>query len=306
MSSVHVAEPAGPPAHSPLGHGQREARGLSRPIGSSGLGFVVFAVALGIGLVLPLTMLFVEAFTGDRLAGAADSQGADGFRLLFGSGFYRGAITRTIRLSLMATAISVFVGYSVALALRRRDGTIRSGPAIVLLLPILAGPLVGVVGFITSFSVGWPGYNLINGGRALLGLETGRVLQTEIAILIGMLHFNLPFVVLTLLPVVGNLPVRMLEVSTTLGAGPMTTFRKVTWPLTRRGVSAAAILALALSLSNFVYPHFLGGGRVPVLTTVVGQAMVSFAPHLAAAAALLLVGLGAVLIVLYGWIVRGN
>lgn len=291
------------PAHTPRSTGARE---ISRPIGSSGLGFAVFAVALGFGLGLPLGILFFEAFTGGRLAGSGSAGGLDGFRLLLQSDYYKGAITRTLRLSLIATAVSVLAGYAVALSLRERDGSIRSGPAIVLLLPILCGPLVGVLGFIASFSTGWPGHALINAGREFLGLETGRVLQTEIAVLIGMIHFNLPFVVLTLLPVVSNLPVRMLEVSTTLGSGPLGTFRRVVWPLTRRGVTASAIMALALSLSNFTYPQFLGGGRVPVLTTVVGQAMVSFAPHLAAAAALFLVGLGMILILLYGWIVRGD
>jgi putative spermidine/putrescine transport system permease protein len=268
---------------------------------------LLFIAFIAVGLLAPLTILLQESLTGGgQLAGGPGAESTSGFVAFFGSEYYRDAIYRTVRAATISAAISLMAGYAVALALRTKGGAIRSLPAMTLLLPIICGPLVGVVGFIASFSTGWPGYDLVNFFRSLVGVEQGRVLQTETAIVVGMVHFNLPFVVLTLLPVVANLPEKMLDVSKTLGSTAFDMFRRVIWPLTRRGVASSGIIALALSLSNFVSPYFLGGGRAPVLTTVVGQAMVSFAPDIAAAAAIVLVGLGLVLILLYGWVVKGG
>ena len=273
-------------------------------IGGSGAGFWVLIAFLALGLVVPLVFLFARLFSGGQFA-FGDQRGVwESLRFLFTEDYYRGGIIRTFRVVSIATILSVTGGYAVALALRREDGSSNSAVALLLLLPILSGPLVSVVGFLTSFSTGWPGYNLINWVRGLLGLEQGRVLQTEIAVLIGIVHFNLPFVVLTLVGVLGRIPPRLIQVSKGLGAGSLTTFRRVIWPLSRGGVIAAGVIAFALSLSNFTYPEFLGGPRVPVLTTMVSQAMRTFAPDLAAASALLLVIMGTLLTVAYGLILR--
>jgi putative spermidine/putrescine transport system permease protein len=126
------------------------------------------------------------------------------------------------------------------------------------------------------------------------------VLDTEVAMTIGTVHFVVPFAVLTLYPVARAVPRELLDVSLTLGVKPVATLWHVFLPMCRSGLIAASIIALAMALSAFVNAQFLGGERNLVLTTLVSQLINTFNPTLAAAASAVLVVLGLVLVGAYG------
>jgi putative spermidine/putrescine transport system permease protein len=119
------------------------------------------------------------------------------------------------------------------------------------------------------------------GRLRLLGSETGMV--------IGIVHFVLPFVVLSLANVLRGIPRSLLEAAHSLGASPWQRFRTVTLPLSLPGILAASIIALSLSMSSFIAPHYLGGPADMTLTTLVAQfVLATYNGQLAAAVSVVL------------------
>ena len=167
-----------------------------------------------------------------------------------------------------------------------------SALTLLMTLPVLAGPLVVVLGWMILLSNGGPLLGPLSGwiGRPrLLGSEAGMV--------IGIVHVVLPFVVLSLASVVRAIPESLLEAARSLGASRWAQFRLVMLPLATPGLLAAAIIALSLSMSSFIAPHYLGGPADLTLTTLVSQfVLATFNGQLAAMISMLLLVLMTALI----------
>ena len=93
----------------------------------------------------------------------------------------------------------------------------------------------------------------LNGGHAALGFGT---------ILIAHIMFNLSFVVVTVRSRLIGFDRALEEAAQDLGATPWETFRLVTLPLIMPGVIAAALLAFALSIDDFVITYFNAGSTI--------------------------------------------
>ena len=193
---------------------------------------------------------------------------------------------RTFRLALETTAVSLVLGYSAALALRDLPVWLSGALTLAMTLPILAGPLVVVLGWMILLSDGGP----ILRPLAQWGL-IGRlqILGSEAGMAIGVVHFVLPFVVLSLANVLRGIPEPLLEAAQSLGASPWQRFYTVTLPLSVPGILSATIIALSLSMSSFIAPHYLGGPADMTLTTLVAQfVLATYNGQLAAAVSVVL------------------
>jgi len=271
-------------------------------IGSSGLGLLPAVVAFTLAVAWPAISIFQQSLDKNPLAAADVAHDpVDNFSTLFSQPLYRAAMVRTIRASAISTIASLGLGLLIVVVLtafRRRE--VASLWLFVLLAPILSGPIITVLGWMGLFVRDGIGYELVNAIRPLIGGSEGRVIETEVAMTIGMIHWTTPFVVLTLYPIARSVPPSVMDVSLTLGATPMRTIRRVMIPMCRPGLVAASIVALAMSLSAFVNARFLGGERNLVLTTLVNQLVNTFNPTLAAAASTVLVIIGLLLVAAYG------
>jgi putative spermidine/putrescine transport system permease protein len=271
-------------------------------IGGSGLGALPMVIGLGGAIVVPLVALTRQSVAANPLDPSATAPGLSNYVALITTPTYLDAIVRTVRVSVISSAVSVTIGFVLVLALtlfRRREprGSLH---VFLLVAPLLAGPIVTVMGWVGLFSSGQLGYRLVNAARAVFGLETGRVVETELGMTIGLIHFLVPLVVLTLYPVVRGIPQPLLDASLVLGEPPLRTVWRVVLPLCRPGLMAATIVTLAMAASAFVNARFLGGERNLVLTTLVNQQMNTFNPTGAAASSVLLVVIGLALVTSYG------
>lgn len=215
-----------------------------------------------------------------------EGHGVGNYNYLAGRSYYLGVVSRTFRLAAESTVIALLLGYPAALALRGETERIAGTLSLLMTLPVLAGPLVVVLGWMILLSNGGP----ILGPLARWGV-IGRVrwLGSETGILIGVVHFVLPFVVLSLASVVRSLPQPLLEAARSLGAGPVARLRLVVFPLALPGLVSAAVIAFSLSVSSFVAPHYLGGPADLTLTTLISQfVLATFNGQLAAAVATVL------------------
>lgn len=281
---------------------RRRTNRVGVTIGGSGLGALPMVAGLVVAVVIPVAVLARQSVAVNPLSPTDSAVGLSNYTALFTTPIYRDAIFRTVRVSLVSSAVSVAVGFAIVLALtmfRRREP--RSSLHVFLLVaPLLAGPIVTVMGWVGLFSSGQLGYRAVNLARSLLGLEAGRVIETEVGMTIGLIHFLVPLVVLTLYPIVRGISPELLDASLVLGEPPVHTIWRIVIPLCRPGLMAAVVITLAMAASAFVNARFLGGERNLVLTTLVNQQMNIFNPTGAAASSILLVVIGFALVAGYG------
>jgi len=97
---------------------------------------------------------------------------------------------------------------------------------------------------------------------------------TRLAVVLGLVHVLLPFAVFTQMSSLQGVDPALERASRDLGAGPVTTFFRITLPLIRPGVTAGFMLTFAISLGSYAAAAVLGGGRVETLATLVRNRMV--------------------------------
>jgi putative spermidine/putrescine transport system permease protein len=266
------------------------------------LGLLPAVLAFGIAVLWPAIAIFQRSLEANPLADPSlVHRPWDNYAKLFSEPLYLDAMIRTLRVSVICTVASILISLAIVVGLtayRRKE--VSSIWIFALIAPILSGPIIIALGWIGLFVNDGIGFMVVNAVRALFGFPEGRVLDTEVAMTIGTIHFVVPFAVLTLYPVARAVPRELLDVSLTLGVRPVATLWRVFLPMCRSGLIAASIIALAMALSAFVNAQFLGGERNLVLTTLVSQLINTFNPTMAAAASAVLVVLGLALVAAYG------
>jgi putrescine transport system permease protein len=231
---------------------------------------------------------------------AAFLAGLDGenFVTLLGDPLYVDAALSSLRIAGIATVLLLLVGYPLAYAMARAPGGWR---------PILVALVI--LPFWTSFLIrvyAWIGILRPDGflDAALMGLGlTGRPLQllnTETAVLIGLVYAYLPFMVLPLYASLERPDRTLIEAALDLGSTPLRAFWTITAPLSMPGVVAGSLLCFIPIVGEFVVPDLLGGSE----TLMIGRTLWSefFSNRdwpLASAVAIVLLVILVVPIVLY-------
>jgi molybdate transport system permease protein len=149
----------------------------------------------------------------------------------------RDALWLSIKCSLGALAIAVLTGVPLAWLLARREFRGRSVLRALVVVPLVLPPVVGGVALLFAF------------GRN--GIVPLHLAFTTWGAILAEAFVALPFLVLTVEGSLASLDRRYEDVAATLGAGPLTTFRRVTLPLVAPGLAAGAALAWARALGEF-------------------------------------------------------
>jgi putrescine transport system permease protein len=181
--------------------------------------------------------------------GAAGWQGStEAWALLFGDEYYLSAAIRSFRLATLTATACLVLGFAMALAIAR-----SRRPALwlaLVLAPFLAG-------FVLRMAA-WVGL-LRDSGWINTVLGTGwRMLGTEGAVLLGMVHSFLPFAVVPLVAALLKRDVALEEAAADLGASPAAAFRTVVLPLTLPGAAAGFLLVFIPAMGEVVIPELLG------------------------------------------------
>lgn len=236
-------------------------------------------------LGLPLLVVLISSFQPNVLL-SFEAPGFDNYKYLLTRSYYFDVLIRTLRLALLGTAFTLPLGYATALLLPRLSGRLGNLAIMGLTFPILAGPLVVILGWMALL----PGRGPLFGPFVRWGLiSPPRILGSETAILISLVQFMLPFAILTLYTSLKQIPRELYEASDSLGAGAVRSFWSITLPLSLPGVLSSAIIVFSLGASSYISPHYLGGAADLTLTTLIAQfILATYNSPLAAAAAVLL------------------
>ncbi|CAE6851723.1 hypothetical protein R69658_07604 [Paraburkholderia aspalathi] len=169
----------------------------------------------------------------------------------------------TLRICSITTVFSVTIGYLIAFAMVHVGPRQRMALFFGLLVPFWASVLVRAFSWL--FLLGEQG--LVNTMLMSLGLidHPLALMRNQIGVVIGMVHFMIPYAVLPLYSNMKGIDPQLACASQGLGAGAFLTFRKVFFPQTLPGIYGAAILVFIFSLGFYVTPVILGGGRTVMI-----------------------------------------
>lgn len=258
-------------------------------------------VFLIVAFFLPALHLLVQSFL---------TSGIDAGRLTlehyakaFIDDFYAGVALRTFRLAVVITLSCLILGFPLALIMSRGSSLLRGSLLLLIILPLMTSVVIRTFGWLVILGPGgllsWMLNNLgfIDYSISLMHTETGIVL--------AMVQVLLPFLVLTTLGSMKQIPPSLEESARVMGAGFFRSIWTVTLPLSAPGLISGSLLVFALSISSFITPSLVGGVRLPVMAGSIYQQMTgSFDWGFGAALSVLL--LTATLIVIVPYMMLAN
>jgi len=215
-------------------------------------------IVVTIGIVIPIVILFrysLNQFTPAKVM--VDAVTLENYVKFFTDPFYIAVLLRTIRVAAVCTAICVVLAFPMAYGLARTRSRYKNLLLMIVILPLFVGNAVRAAGWMVLF--GNKGFvNTVAMGVGLTR-EPMQIMYTELAVVIGIVAVNLPFVVLTLQAVLEGIDRALEEAALGLGANPWRTFWHVILPLAMPGVIAGTILSFILAMNAYATPVLLGG-----------------------------------------------
>jgi len=167
---------------------------------------------------------------------------------------------RSFWIALLTTALCALLGYPVAYALALRvPARWKSALLMLVVIPFWTSFLIRTYAWMVILR----SEGVINNLLLALHLihEPLRMLYTPLAVFIGLVYGELPFMILPLYAVLQRLDPALLEAAADLGASRWRTFRRVTLPLSAPGLVAGGVLVFISSVGAFITPDLLGGAR---------------------------------------------
>ena len=193
--------------------------------------------------------------------------GVENYRTLAEDGLYLTAYLSSLRLAATATALTLLIGFPLAYAIARAPRGWRPLLVVAVVLPFWTSFLIRVYAWIAILRP----EGVLDSILMALGVTSAplNLLNTQTAVLIGMVYSYLPFMVLPLYASLERLDRTLIEAAQDLGASAWRAFWTVTVPLAKPGIWAGVFLVLIPSIGEFVIPDLLGGSD----TLMVGKVL---------------------------------
>lgn len=204
-----------------------------------------------------------------------------------------GPISSSVQLGIVCALLSILFGTPAAYAVYSMGDPKRK--IFVILLIMLP--------FFTSFVARAYAWYFLLGGKGIpsllleLGIGPMRLLNSQFAVLLGVVYAYLPIAILSIVVAMERIPKSLLEASSDLGRGGISTFFHIVLPLSMPGVISGASLVFIFAAGEYLIPAMLGGGRIYFAGNAIADLMLQSRNWpLGAALAILLVAiiLGAV------------
>ena len=166
---------------------------------------------------------------------------------------------RSVKLSLLTTAITFAVGFPTAWFIATRPPKARAMWLFLITIPFWTNLLIRTYAINEIIRI----EGLMNWVLLELGLigEPIRIIYTDTAVFIGMAYVYLPLMVLPLFAAIDRFDMRLLEAGHDLYASRWQLLRRIILPIVKPGIVAGSILVFVPSLGAYVTPRVLGGGK---------------------------------------------
>ncbi|MBS0241709.1 MAG: ABC transporter permease [Proteobacteria bacterium] len=247
---------------------------------------------VAIFFAFPLLRLIASSFEGAGLPFYAKALGS--------GGLYLNILGRTFEIAAIVTACCLVLGYPLAFFLATTTKGWRTLGFAFIMLPLWTSVLVRTYAWMVLLGRnGIVNRVLIDSG---LMSEPLRLLNTQLAVVLGMVHVMLPFMVLPIYSALMRVDPDLPRAAIGLGASRARAFTTIYLPLTLRGVVAGVTLVFVVSLGFYITPALLGGGKVTMFAMIIEQQVREFlAWNFAGALAMLLLAATLAIFAVLNW-----
>ena len=228
-----------------------------------------YVLWMAVFVVIPILMIVVYAF----------SSSGGGFTLenFARIGDYMVVFTRSFKLAFIATAICLLLGYPVSCFLAREGPRFQRVAMMLIMLPMWMNFLLRTyawmsllenTGLLNRFFEAIGLFDLING---IFGtnLEYFKMINTQGAVVLGMVYNFLPFMILPIYNVLIKIDKSVIEAAQDLGGNKYVVFRKVIFPLSLSGVVSGISMTFMPAVSTFIISRLLGGGQQALIGDII-------------------------------------
>lgn len=229
-------------------------------------------------IVVPLLMVAYFAFT--------DSSGAFTLDNVADAGQYTNIFVRSIWLAVIATVVCLIIAYPLAFLLSRMKKHHQGTMLMIVMLPMWMNFLLRTRAWVTLLG----NTGVINSILGVFGIDSVKMLNTEGAVVLGMVYNYLPYMILPLYSVMVKIDKSVLEAASDLGCNSVKTLFKVVVPLSLPGIMSGITMVFVPAISTFIISRMLGGGSNLLIGDLIEMQFLgnAYNPHLGAAISLVL------------------
>ena len=242
---------------------------------------VPYVFWMAVFVVVPLVLIVVYAFTNfDGEFTLENFDNIDVFLQVFGN---------SVVLALIATAICLLIAYPFSYFLAQEGPIFRKVAMLLIMLPMWMNFLLRTYAWMSILE----NNGFLNQFLGLFGIGPLHIINTDVAVVLGMVYNFLPFMILPIFSVIDKLDRKYIEAAQDLGANKRETFRRVIFPLSLPGVLSGVTMVFIPSISTFAISKLLGGGMSFLLGDLIEMQFLGSAynPHLGSAIALMMLAL---------------
>ena len=171
--------------------------------------------------------------------------------------FYLDAYLSSIKIAAISTLLTLVLGFPIAWLIARSEGNARTLLLALVILPFWTSFLLRVYAWMALLKKNGP----INDILMAFGIidQPLQILQTDVAVYIGIVYTYLPFMILPLFTALEKLDMTLVEAAADLGYRPIQSFFAVIIPMAMPGIVAGCLLVFIPVVGEYVIPALLGG-----------------------------------------------
>lgn len=212
-------------------------------------------------IIIPILMVFYYGFIDS--AGHFTMQNI----LAIASPEHSKALFLSIRLSLVSTLICLLLAYPLAMILANKSVNQNQFIVLIFILPMWMNFLLRTLAWQTLLEK----TGVINSVLRFLSLPTLDIINSDAAIILGMVYNFLPFMVLPIFNSLSRMDQDLINAARDLGANNVKTFCRIIFPLSLPGVISGITMVFVPALTTFVISSLLGGSKILLIGNVIEQ-----------------------------------
>ena len=194
-----------------------------------------------------------------------DANGAFTLEYVSQIGKYKDIMLNSIWLGFVATVISLILAYPLAFIMARSNLNVQRTMMMLVMLPMWMNLLIRTY----SLMILLQDTGIINSALSILHLPNVHMINTQGAVVLGMIYNYIPYMILPLYSIMSKIDNGLIEAAEDLGANKLTVLRKVILPLSMPGIASGFTMVFVPSVSTFYISKKLGGNAFALIGDVI-------------------------------------
>lgn len=216
-----------------------------------------YLVWAAIFIIVPLIFVVYYSVT--------DGNGNFTLEYIMDIGKYKDVMINSIWLGFIATVISLVMSYPLAYIMARSGANVQRTMMILVMLPMWMNLLIRTY----SMMILLQDTGIINTALSFLKLPELHMINTQGAVVLGMVYNYIPYMILPLYSIMAKMDHRLIEAAEDLGANKLTVLKDIILPLSLPGIASGFTMVFVPSVSTFYISKKLGGNTFSLIGDVI-------------------------------------